>query len=212
MELTPAQVIGMNVKELRESRGLTAKQLGEKLGEVFPRTKDGATESKPWPTSTVYMMEAGDRAMISVEVVALAEVLDVPVSHLFAPRATTASGEAIEGIIAGTLSVFPENLRVPMSAADSNVESAAESVMALERASKELRNVANAQIILIDDAKRALQGAPLMQSPAGNRPQDLAVRMQIQAADHFYQYPKIPLRDLDGTETSVEGEDNGEGN
>lgn len=57
---------------------MTAAVLGERLGSAV--SKDG----KPWPRQTVYMMESGDRAMVAVEVAAVAEILGMSLADLFA--------------------------------------------------------------------------------------------------------------------------------
>ena len=85
MTPTMTQVIGQNVKARREAAGMTAKQLGEELGKLFPKVKDGKTVVKPWPTSAIYMMEAGDRSMIADEVLALASILETTPAQLVTP-------------------------------------------------------------------------------------------------------------------------------
>ncbi|MCZ9884059.1 helix-turn-helix transcriptional regulator [Arthrobacter sp. B2a2-09] len=76
MQWTMPQVIGHNVKTRREALGITAKALGADVGAVF---------GKAWPPQTIYMLEAGDRAMIAQEVVAVAHVLETTPANLFTP-------------------------------------------------------------------------------------------------------------------------------
>lgn len=86
MAWTMPQVIGRNIKERRESLGMTAKSLGEKMGAAFPKTGTNETKIiKAWPTSAVYMMEAGDRSMIADEVAALSQILDMSLVQMFTP-------------------------------------------------------------------------------------------------------------------------------
>ncbi|MGO2312559.1 MAG: helix-turn-helix domain-containing protein [Brachybacterium tyrofermentans] len=75
------EIVGRNVKTRREKLGMTAKTLGEHLGRCFPRK---GPDPKPWPTSAVFQLESGGRSMTPEEVAALAQVLDCPVSDLFA--------------------------------------------------------------------------------------------------------------------------------
>ncbi|PXA77921.1 helix-turn-helix domain-containing protein [Auritidibacter sp. NML100628] len=84
MNITTSQLIGMNIKALREERRLTAKEFGKQLGERLPKTdKTGKSFIKPWSASTVYMMEAGKRAMAADEMLAVADILNVNLMALY---------------------------------------------------------------------------------------------------------------------------------
>ena len=90
MQWTMPQVIGHNVKTRREALGMTAKSLGAEVGEVF---------GKAWPPQTVYMLEAGDRAMIAQELVAVAHVLQTTPANLLVPPLD------VKSVVAGNLVV-----------------------------------------------------------------------------------------------------------
>lgn len=80
MSSSVPEIIGANVKARRNELGMSARALGEQLGECLPR-KDGST--RPWPTSAVFQLESGGRGMTPEEVAALARVLDCPISDLY---------------------------------------------------------------------------------------------------------------------------------
>lgn len=84
---TITQVIGQNVKQLREEARITAKELGARMGAAVN------TDGKAWPPQTVYMLESGDRALVAAELVALAIELNVPILRLMQPPAV--AGETI---------------------------------------------------------------------------------------------------------------------
>ena len=71
--MTPEEMVGKRVAEIRDSRGMTQQLLGELLGELLP---------KPWPRQTVSGAERGGRAFTAAELVAIAHVLQVPVGAL----------------------------------------------------------------------------------------------------------------------------------
>ena len=57
---TPAEVIGRNVKALREAHGMmTAEEFGARIGAILGR---------PWPRQAVYLLEQGDRRVTAEEV------------------------------------------------------------------------------------------------------------------------------------------------
>lgn len=70
------ELVGQRVAAARERAGMTQAQLGEHLGELLGR---------PWPRQTVSIAEKGGRKLNSVELFAIALVLDVRVGHLFVP-------------------------------------------------------------------------------------------------------------------------------
>lgn len=105
MEWTMPQVIGRNIKDRRESLGMTAKTLGEKMGAAFPKKGVDVTKvTKPWPTSAVYMMEAGDRSMIADEVAAISQILDISLVQLFTPPRDA------EKVRAGEITIEPSRV------------------------------------------------------------------------------------------------------
>lgn len=73
---TIEQIIGMNVRSLRESKGWSQQDLGNSVGALLPR---------PWPPQTVSLVEKGERAFAATDVVALAIVLDATLAWLFRP-------------------------------------------------------------------------------------------------------------------------------
>lgn len=144
MNWTMPQVIGHNAKAKREAMGMTAAALGEKIGEVF---------GKPWPRQTVYMMENGERAMVAQEVVALSQLLDMPLLQLFTPPAD------VQSIIAGTLSVPAEALLAKASD-DEHMKQLGHALRGLEQTRGKLFALAQQQQTLLDEAKNALLGQP----------------------------------------------------
>lgn len=144
MDWTMAQVIGHNVKVRREAMGMTAAVLGEKIGNVF---------GKPWPRQTVYMLESGERAMVAQEVVALSQLLDMPLLQLFTPPAD------VHTVIAGSLCI-PADALLAETTADDDMQQLAKALRGLEQTRSKLLAVAEQQKALLDEAKNALLGKP----------------------------------------------------
>ncbi|WP_102161259.1 helix-turn-helix domain-containing protein [Zhihengliuella halotolerans] len=197
MQLTPAQVIGRNVKAKRNESKMTAKQLGERLGEIFPKTvKDGSPSPAPWPTSTVYMLEAGDRAMVAAEILALAHIFQVSPGSLFIPNERPEDKEEISEVTLGATSLPPEALMPPLGPEGSPLARAGDALEALRSATTHLRTLANSQWILVDDVISALRGEEPMQVPQGNRPEDFLLQFALNQADMNYSGKSPDLRDL----------------
>lgn len=72
---TIGEVIGWNIRQLRAVRW-TQPEFGKLIGTVLP---------KPWPAQTVSSAEKGERAFAAADLVAIAQLLDVPVAALFSP-------------------------------------------------------------------------------------------------------------------------------
>ncbi|WP_284752624.1 helix-turn-helix transcriptional regulator [Arthrobacter sp. efr-133-R2A-120] len=77
MAKTIEQVVGENVKRLREQRGMSQVELGEEVG--------GLLGSK-WVPQTVSAAERGKRQFIAAELLVLANVLGCRVQYLFEPQ------------------------------------------------------------------------------------------------------------------------------
>jgi hypothetical protein len=184
MPWTMPRVIGYNVKIRREALGMTAKTLGQRMGEYFPKvSKEGVAENKPWPTPAIYMMEAGDRAMVAQEVVALSHVLDMPLVQLFTPPAD------VETVVAGALSVPAASLAIQGDSAE-NFEEAARSYRALANSQKRLSHLVDTQAILIENARNALIGKPRNTRNEGDSIHDILWNMQVDEANSYYQEEK----------------------
>ncbi|GAA3829010.1 helix-turn-helix domain-containing protein [Amycolatopsis tucumanensis] len=69
-------VIGANIAEAREQRGVTQGELGKQLGRYL---------EKDWSRQMVWAAERGKRAFTAVELVAFAHVLSVGVDQLLTP-------------------------------------------------------------------------------------------------------------------------------
>ncbi|UQS27570.1 helix-turn-helix domain-containing protein [Amycolatopsis thermalba] len=69
-------VIGANIAETREQRGVTQGELGKQLGHYL---------EKDWSRQMVWAAERGKRAFTAVELVAFAHVLGVGVDQLLTP-------------------------------------------------------------------------------------------------------------------------------
>lgn len=139
-ELTVAQLIGQNIRQRRDHLGMTAAELGAKVGEAF---------GKSWPRQTVYLMESGERAMVAAEVAVLAVVLGVPVAKLFEPPGVA------DTVLAGS-AVIP---RETLSASGSpELDAVASTMRDLEQTNFELVNLADEQSKLIRDARNGLSG------------------------------------------------------
>lgn len=70
------EVVGRQISIVRERRGLSQAELGQRLGEWL---------DKPWRKQIVWQAERGQRAFNVVELVAFAHVLDVSVVTLLKP-------------------------------------------------------------------------------------------------------------------------------
>jgi hypothetical protein len=179
---TVPKVIGFNVKNRREALGMTAKTLGQKMGEYFPKVaKNGAVEPKPWPTPAVYMMEAGDRAMVAQEVAALSRILYIPIAQLFTPPSD------IEVVTVGSLEISSEALSVQGGEVEEQTWEAARSIRAIDRSTKKMSMLVNAQMFMVEDAKNALMGkAPTPRSESDDV-RDIFVNMARAEANTFYE-------------------------
>ncbi len=76
--MTPEELVGRRIAEIRERFDMTQQQLGEHLGELLGR---------PWPRQTVSAAEKGRRGFTATELFAVAHVLDTWPGRLFAPPA-----------------------------------------------------------------------------------------------------------------------------
>lgn len=189
MNWTMAQVIGHNVRAQRDALGMTAAALGEKIGDAL---------GKPWPRQTVYMMESGDRAMVAQEVLALSQILDVPMIQLFTPPAD------IEGVTAGTITVPAESLAAQAASDDEQMNRIARSVRALDKSQRALQGMITAQYVLVADAKQAVLGQPALQLEDGDDILATLRNFNIQRADEYYEPEAQELPD-------ARGDGNGEG-
>lgn len=69
------QTVGANLHRAREHAGLSQAEFGSAIGEVLNRP--------PWTRQAVSVAEKGGRAFTAVELVAIAETLDIPIADLF---------------------------------------------------------------------------------------------------------------------------------
>ena len=171
MNWTMTQVIGHNIRTRRDALGMTAAALGEKIGDVF---------GKPWPRQTVYLMEGGDRAMVAQEVLALSQILDMPLVQLFTPPAE------VEGVTAGTITVRADALAVQGGSEDPRIQDLIHSLRAIDKARKQLSLLVNAQMIMVEDAKNALSGKPPVERPQGDSIFDVYHGLLVDEADKYY--------------------------
>lgn len=74
--ITVEEMVGYNVRRLRESQRLTQTELGELLGKSL---------GKPWSRQAMSAAEKGDRDWRAVELVAVAKALDTSVGYLMFP-------------------------------------------------------------------------------------------------------------------------------
>lgn len=74
--MKPEQVIGRQIRVIRESRSMTQQELGERLGEWLPRA---------WPRQAVSSAERGERAFTGAELLAVAHVLQTWIGALMMP-------------------------------------------------------------------------------------------------------------------------------
>lgn len=106
--MTPEELVGQRVAEIRDRLGMTQQQLGEHLGPLLGR---------PWPRQTVSAAEKGKRAFTAAELVALAHVLDTWAGRFFVP--TAAARGLIE--LPGGATVTEEQLTDTATAGARNV-------------------------------------------------------------------------------------------
>lgn len=85
-----SEVVGVRMKDMRESRKMTQEQFGELLGELL---------GKAWPRQAVSAAERGLRAFTAAEIFAIALVLGVPPGHLFTPVAYEPGIELGPGVV-----------------------------------------------------------------------------------------------------------------
>jgi transcriptional regulator with XRE-family HTH domain len=83
---TVGELVGRNVRGARERRGMTQEELGAALKPFLNRT---------WSRQAVSIMEAGDRAFVVEDLVALAGALETPVEELLLPRGDTDADEVV---------------------------------------------------------------------------------------------------------------------
>jgi transcriptional regulator with XRE-family HTH domain len=142
---TPAQVIGENVKTLREHQGMTAEDFGTRLGEIL---------GKPWPRQTVYLLEQGGRRLAAEEVVAIALVFDVPIADLFTPPLS------VDAVQVGQRFLPREQLLTQGEKSSAWHHELMVHVGTLRRSFQAFAAVLNAQEIVILNIDNALQGKP----------------------------------------------------
>lgn len=112
--MTLNEVIGANIRALRERQGVTLEALGVALGPVV----GGAG----WSRQTVWKAERGLRDFTPVDLLAIAWVLDATVPQLFETVESIAvpggqmSAEVVEGLMRGTNRDRDRNLRLRDSA------------------------------------------------------------------------------------------------
>jgi hypothetical protein len=140
---TPAQVIGENVRRLRDNR-MTADDFGGRIGKIF---------GKPWPRQTVYLLEQGKRRLAAEEVVAIATVLDVSIADLFTPP------PEVDQVQVGHLKIPRERLLTGQRAGEQLYE-IARHTQALMRSIKDLYELSAAQRFIIENIERAGRGEP----------------------------------------------------
>lgn len=198
MNWSVPKVIGHNARKRRGELGISATVLGEKLGEIL---------GKSWPRQTVSLMENGERAMIAIEVVALAEVLDVPVLSLFTPPA-----DPTDSVLIGEHEVNTAVLTLNSLDESERLMNVAKVIRALDGVRAEIGSLATQTMILVDDARKHIQGLPLAEPPAGEKFLDEVLRQSYEDARSRYDFQPQELDDLDDVLNNSEGEDNGEGN
>jgi transcriptional regulator with XRE-family HTH domain len=79
-----SEIVGQRVRWAREERGLTQAELGQRVGELL---------GKAWFPQAVSEAERGRRQFTAEELLALAYVLDKPISFFFLPVDTRTSYE-----------------------------------------------------------------------------------------------------------------------
>jgi hypothetical protein len=148
---TPAEVIGLNVKALRESR-MTAEEFGKQLGEIL---------GKPWPRQMVYSLEKGGRSCTAEDVIAIAMVLDIPIADLFIPST------AVEEVQVGQRRVPRERLLMQGEKLEDRerLSEVARHVQALRRSFVDVYETITAQQLVIANVDRALRGEAPEEAP-----------------------------------------------
>jgi transcriptional regulator with XRE-family HTH domain len=148
---TPAEVIGRNVKALREAHGkMTAGEFGTRIGAILGR---------PWPRQAVYLLEQGDRRVTAEEVATIALVFGVPVADLFTPDAE------VDEVQVGHRRVTRERLLAQGQKHGAQLYEVARHSQALERAFRDLTQTISAQLSVLDNLDRALSGKPTAEVP-----------------------------------------------
>jgi hypothetical protein len=175
---TPAQVIGLNVKRLRESR-MTAEEFGQRIGEILGKT---------WPRQVVYMMERGGRACTAEDVTAAAMVLDVPIMDLFIPSAD------VDQVQVGQRS-FPRERLVTQGHSDGEeLYEVARHTQALRRSFKDLTEFMNSQWIVVNNIDNAVLGKPAEYEQPSPPPTGFWGRFDLsrefERARKWYEEPK----------------------
>lgn len=94
-------VIGANIAEAREERGITQNDLGQQLGQYL---------EKDWSRQMVWAAERGKRAFTAVELVAFAHVLEVGVDHLLTPGVEVRDIEMPSGVSISRSELFEATL------------------------------------------------------------------------------------------------------
>jgi hypothetical protein len=145
---TPAEVIGSNVRALRESL-MTAEEFGRRIGEIL---------GKPWPRQMVYLMEKGGRSCTAEDVIAMAMVLDVPIADLFIPSTSVTEVEV------GQQQVPRERLLTQGQSDSERLYGMARHIQALDRSTADLHQAVRAQRLVMNNIDRASQGKPPMEA------------------------------------------------
>lgn len=170
---TPAQVIGENVKTLREYR-MTAEEFGRRIGEYF---------GKPWPRQTVYMMEQGRRRLAAEEVVAIALILDVSIADLFTPAAK------FEEVKVGSRGFPRERLLTHGEPDSERLYEVARHVQALRRSFRDIFEMIKSQQLVIANIDNALRGEPPSGLPSESPSHELGsfIRQVWESTDLDYE-------------------------
>lgn len=112
--MKPEQMIGKQIRAIRESQGMTQEDLGVLLGSWL---------KQPWPRQAVSGAERGERAFTSAELLAIAHVLQTWVGALVTPsvevdKVDMPSGKALSPSEATRIARDPEARNVPPIAAE----------------------------------------------------------------------------------------------
>lgn len=92
------EVIGQRMSEVREAAGVTQAAFGEMLE---------ATLGRPWSRQSVSAAEKGRRAFTAVELVALADALEVPIIELLSPPMSVEHVELPTGAKVAARELYP---------------------------------------------------------------------------------------------------------
>lgn len=197
------ELIGHRIKARREELRMTARELGQRMGEMV------AKGGKPWPPQTVYMMESGERAMVVNEVIAAAHLLGIPVMELFRPP--IAEIDHVAGVEVGGVPIESDTLATSNIDIDAGTMQAAHAIRAIDRVRAEMFTLTQQQYVLIDDAKNALLGRPLAKLPEGEKAHVVATRIMMDDARSWYEKNFTELQELLDTQAEYRGgDDNGE--